>query len=257
MPKRSNLLSYPTARSEPFSVPAAPTRLTAWLGAHLPKTLKSLRPGAKRTEIRAVEKAIGRALPADVVESYCLHDGQSYSRAPGLVYGLELLPLRECLRVWRGRRSREEQSRAEGSDPARFDENCSSFPDKAVQTRYTCNAWFPLCDDEAGNHFGIDLEPGPAGTLGQVINFGRDEEKHCVLAWSWSQFLTDLADELEAGNHGVEPGNQWEGPRFDLLEPKVNHFLQASMPWSRAKLGQRRLSGADAQLWRKAGWRRT
>jgi cell wall assembly regulator SMI1 len=231
------------------SVPAAWARLTAWLGAHLPKTLKSLRPGAKGTEIRAVERVIGRALPEDVVECYCLHDGQRYGAAAGLVYGLELLPLRECLRVWRGRRSREETSAT-----SRFDENCRSFPHQAVQTRYTCSAWFPLSDDEAGNHLGIDLEPGPAGKSGQVINFGRDEERHCVWAFSWGRFLTDLADELEAGNHHLEPPTEWEPGRFNLLKPSVDRFLQASMPWSRAKLGMRRLTGPDSQLWREAGW---
>ena len=42
-------------------------------------------------------------------------------------------------------------------------------------------------------------DPGPSVVVGQVINFGRDQEQKFVLARSWAHFLEDVADELERG----------------------------------------------------------
>ena len=75
----------------------------------------------------------------------------------------------------------------------------------------------------------------------------HDDLFHIVLARSWSQFLTDLADELEAGNF-------W----LDLTDPKYPNLTPADAPasfhnvvlrWSRAKLGLRRLSREDQEIW--------
>jgi cell wall assembly regulator SMI1 len=63
--------------------------------------------------------------------------------------------------------------------------------------------WIPLHWDGNRNYLGIDLDPGPRGVVGQVINFGGDEHSKYVLATSWGRFLEDFADELEAGNFAI------------------------------------------------------
>ena len=57
----------------------------------------------------------------------------------------------------------------------------------------------PSLSDDEGNHIGVDLNPGPAGTVGQVINFGRDEEKKHVLFPCVVALVEWLAEAIEAG----------------------------------------------------------
>src|SRR5262249_39429588 len=67
-------------------------RIHTWLRQHAPAVLDSLRPGATEETLRAAEEAMGVKLPADVRQSYRIHDGQSageHGFAPGLIEGLE------------------------------------------------------------------------------------------------------------------------------------------------------------------------
>ena len=82
-------------------------------------------------------------------------------------------------------------------DNEEFSDGMQSFPEGAIQLDYINRGWIPLSRDGGGNHIGVDLSPGPKGTKGQVINFGRDEREKCVLAASWGEFLSDFADFLE------------------------------------------------------------
>lgn len=54
--------------------------------------------------------------------------------------------------------------------------------------------------DNSGEHLTIDLDPPPNGRRGQIIHLG-DVGPTKVLATSWSAFLTQLADDLEAGKY--------------------------------------------------------
>ena len=56
---------------------------------------------------------------------------------------------------------------------------------------------------------GLDFDPGPTGTYGQVINFGREEEQKAVLANSFSEFVQSFVKDLETGRALIEnKGNQ-------------------------------------------------
>jgi hypothetical protein len=64
----------------------------------------------------------------------------------------------------------------------------------------------------------MDSAPGPAGSVGQVINFGRDEKLKCVLAASWGEFLLSYARFLESGAlTQVHPEAKFWGDNFDPL----------------------------------------
>jgi hypothetical protein len=130
--------------------------------------------------------------------------------------------------------------------------NCSSFPVDYVRPVYFDRGWIPLTYDSGGNHIGVDLNPGPKGTRGQVIVFGRDDEFHTVLALSWGQFLTDLADELEASNFRLDLSDP-DYPDLKPDDPHTNHFHSIGIYWSRGKLGLRKLSAANEKLWKKWG----
>jgi hypothetical protein len=83
-------------------------------------------------------------------------------------------------------------------------------------------------------YFGLDLNPGLNGVVGQVVNFGRDEENKYVLATNWARFLADVADELEAGNFAVDPKRESE--EFQMIRPRRGTFMWNLKEWSAAKL---------------------
>lgn len=232
-----------------YSVRVAWERLKRWSAANMPRDDADDPPPASEKQLREVERAIGAELPEDVRESYRVYDGQF--GGCGIVYHLEVQPLRDCLHNWRTWVEGYEGA-LKDSTAADLGAHCSSFPDGYVRPVYFDRGWIPLTYDSGGNHIAVDLNPGPKGTRGQVIVFGRDDEFHTVLALSWGQFLTDLADELEAGNFRIDRSDP-DDPDLKPDDPHAKHFHSVGIYWSRGKLGLRRLSAANAKLWKKWG----
>jgi len=233
-------------------------RIEAWLDSHLPALISTLRPGVTKKDLKKFDRAIGRTLPEDVRESWLIHDGQGLppddydgheGTIPanlGLIFGQELIPLLDSdgalnshsqLDAWRfWEEFIENQERGlDGGLLAEFSSRVTSFPQGAIRRLHADRGWIPLVGmgAQTSNHVGIDLDPGPAGVVGQVINFGGDEGDKFVLASSWAQFLEDFADELEAGNYTIDMGREFE--EFLLRQPPGKLF-QNYEAWSRAKL---------------------
>lgn len=211
-------------------------RVLTWADAHVPSIRPSLRAGASVDQLRAVEEAIGAELPGDVQELYRRYDGQEDAVGShlGLVYGLTLLPVDEALGAWAS------WQRVLESDPG-LEEDCaefmSSFPPGAIEPRYGYRGWFPLTADGDGNHLGVDLLPGPAGTRGQVILFGRDEDEKPLVAHSATDFFGWYAAELERGNFRVELDDDEEPPVVELfgIRTPALHFHDAARELRRAR----------------------
>jgi cell wall assembly regulator SMI1 len=223
------------------------TRLKKWASLNLPKTIEHLNRPAAAAQIQEFENAIGARLPNEVREHFRVHNGQN--EGPGIVFGLPFLSLQDSLSNWKGWIDGYDSCIQDGSAAA-SDQLCSSFPSEFVRQAYFNKGWIPITYDSSGNHVGIDLDPGPKGTTGQVIIFGRDDEFHPVLARNWAQFLTDLADELERGNFRIDNADP-NYPAFNLGDPYKTHFHSVGMHWSRGKLGLRRLSKTDQAKWKK------
>ena len=165
-------------------------RLKVWLSANIPGVLETMNPGATDAEIVAYENAIERALPDDVRQWFRLHDGQDDDADGGLIFNLCPISLAESLHQWTAWLENEAMNSEIES---------TSLPAGAIQRLYTSRGWIPLTHDFGGNFLGVDLDPGPNGTVGQVINFGRDESTKCVAATSWAQFIEWIAAEYERG----------------------------------------------------------
>ena len=248
--------------SPPAPVAESWRRIEAWLGEHLPILKLSLRPGISGTDLERFEKIIGRSLPDDVRGSWMIHDGQrpipylpdalEYSvedddalLGKGAVFGSEVLPLldeKDCLssspslghwKFWSEMVGASERGEDDGMLDE-FSQECTSSPEGAIQRLHACRAWIPLVEMNDSNQIGIDLDPGPGGVVGQVINFGRDQEQKYVLARSWAHFLEDVADELERGNFVIteDKGNK----SFDMKEPHRGELWLNLKEWSEAKL---------------------
>lgn len=185
------------------SIENAWKRLEAWFAEHHPEPLEHLNPGADEAALRRYETATGHRLPPDVRRSFLIHDGEAQG-ATGVVFGLRLLPLSESLRQWQGWREVAPMFASE-ADREEYAGRAGSLPEGAIKAEYTNPAWLPLTEDGGGNHLGADLDPGPAGTGGQIITFGRDEELKAVAARDWTTFLHGLADLLQSGNYSISP----------------------------------------------------
>ncbi|GMG19082.1 unnamed protein product [Ambrosiozyma monospora] len=73
-----------------------------------------------------------------------------------------------------------------------------SIPPEFIQLSYANSGWVPLVTDYTGNHIGVDIAPGPKGTIGQVIIFGRDYDTKYVIASNWGEFLFQFVQDLKS-----------------------------------------------------------
>lgn len=175
------------------------TRFERFLADHLPVLAADLAPPAAPADLDALAEATGLDLQGALAPLYDRHDGQT-SPVPGLFFGLRFLPLAEAANEW---------SRWTGmihDDPALLaDIAVTSRPDGAVLPAYFSPAWMPFATDGAGNGLAVDLDPGSAGTAGQVVSFGADESVRRVLAPSAGAFIDWCADACESGLATVAP----------------------------------------------------
>ncbi|OWK45110.1 hypothetical protein FRUB_01441 [Fimbriiglobus ruber] len=86
---------------------------------------------------------------------------------------------------------------------AEYREDITSVPTGVIQPDYANPGWIPLTKAASASHLAADLAPGPTGSAGQIINFGRDEWEKWVLAASWGEFLHSYAKFLESDDFRV------------------------------------------------------
>lgn len=170
-------------------------RIRAWCDDEYPELGDTLNYPPLEEEVIAFEEAIGQQLPSDLRESYFLVNGQetdSTSLPTGLFFGVALMPLEEALTEW-------EIWRNVSQEYGQAFENQTSRPLGAIKEGYANSAWIPLCKDFVGNNIALDMDPGPKGTRGQIISFGRDQDTKYVIAPNWRSFLARFVFDLEAG----------------------------------------------------------
>jgi cell wall assembly regulator SMI1 len=95
-----------------------------------------------------------------------------------------------------------------------FDDEISftSTPEHTIKKKYLNHKWIPVFSDYGGNFIGIDLDPDKKGKKGQIINFGRDEEKMFVIADDLEHFFDLIIYEfnknegqsLKSKNHFID-----------------------------------------------------
>jgi cell wall assembly regulator SMI1 len=168
-------------------------RIHSWLGQHAPAVLASLNAGATEEQLGAAEKALGVTFPADVRETYRLHDGQG-DDSPVFLYGREWLSLERMLDEWRVWKDL--------LDGGEFEGNTVNAP-AGVQAVWWHPAWIPLTYNGGGDHHCLDLAPAPGGKVGQVVSMWHDYDDRSRLAWSFAEWLEAFADHLEEGRWHV------------------------------------------------------
>lgn len=198
-------------------------RLERWLAAHRPAILDNLQPPASDDELAALRARIGAELPPSFVRLYRWRNGQRNLRVGGPFYGLAFLSIADVIDQWKSWKSVIEE------DPGLNEDTfTSSAVPGVVKELYANPLWIPFAYDWGGNHIGIDLDPGPNGRVGQVINFGRDEDAKYVLGQTVDDFLERIVAELEAGNFVLAEDT---GEDFETKHPPTKHFLDSAREW--------------------------
>lgn len=204
---------------------AAWPRLERWLDLHLREVLTDLAPGCSDDALRDFEQLVERPLPDPLRAFYRGHDGQAGDAPAGLFYGMTFLSLQGAAEHWKEWQALRDRCCAE--ETAGLNEYATSVPADTIATVYSDPGWIPVAHDYGGNYLGVDLAPGPAGTVGQVINFGRDEDRKFVLAPSFDAFVERLLAELESGNFHIQVEDDG-GRSFNVKTPRSGHFLDAA-----------------------------
>lgn len=165
-----------------------------WMKRECPVLLPTLNPPASQSDLVALEKAVGAALPDDFKASYRIHNGSA--RWPGPIIGVPMLSTTDIQRVW-------SKLQAVAKDWREMLPIQASFKKGAIREDAVNPKWIPFLGPDEDNYVGLDFDPGPAGSKGQIINFGADEfkydSKRYVLAPSFGAFLNLVADLMNEG----------------------------------------------------------
>lgn len=195
--------------------------IKALLANEYPELNASLNPPATEADISRLETTTGLIIPDELKQLYRLHNGESGNA--GLFFGLPFISIDEALAEWKA---------LEGlaGSTASMDSNIISVPANHIKEQYINTRYIPISKDYGGNYIGIDLDPGPDGVSGQVINFGRDEDTRFVIAPSLAGFMDFILHNIKNGNYRFEINGDEEDeePRsFLIKEPANSHFLDA------------------------------
>ncbi|MGE6259952.1 SMI1/KNR4 family protein [Heyndrickxia sporothermodurans] len=225
-----------------------------------------LNPPATEYEIQLIEEQMNIKFSSDLRQLYLTHNGEN-EMGPGLFFGLPFLSLNDLLQEWKIWSELEEEYAFEGDS--------FSIPTGYIKERYINRYWIPISKDFGGNNLGIDLDPDNGGKIGQLINFGRDEEVKFVIANQLNDLLQFIIETIEEGNYTIhrdEDYTYWSYGRnknihfMDVLhsldlpvlnpikssftkEDVINWFEQLDTKWKH--LVQKKASNPDAFVKKK------
>ena len=141
-------------------------------------------------EINGLEKGQNYfKLPADLQEIYRLSNG-----GEKLFFGLNLLSTTEIFQhhlFW------EDNLKGQVSGD-NVSGNYTVKPEKSIKPEYVNLKRMPFANDGTLNFFNIDNDPGEAGTIGQIINSGRDEYDLVVMANNITEFVRKVLLRIES-----------------------------------------------------------
>lgn len=167
----------------------------AWYAEHVPAIHATLRPGASDAELDALEQHTGLTLPEAFRTLYRWHNGQHW-RDRGM-FGLSFMALEQVVNYW------DIWADINLTLPEMNDEISSiSHPEGTIVPRYCSPYWLGFLS-MGPDFIGLDFNPDVEGVQGQIITFGRNEERKYVLAPSLDSFLREYWARLESDRVSV------------------------------------------------------
>lgn len=207
-------------RAEQDRVEAAWTTIEAWYAEQGASHL--LHPPAGPDQVAAVEAALDVTLPEPWRASLLRHDGTDEGGWPTG----ELLSTQRIVdetNVWR-----------KLLDGGTFEDSASDRGDdgEALAPGWWNRGWICLDADGAGNGAAVDLEPGPEGSVGQVIDMDHEVGPSGPMADDVAAYLERVVDSLdgyrlvdgeyleEVDDDGGDSGGR-AGPMLRMVRPGI------------------------------------
>jgi len=182
-----------------------------WLKIHLPDAYQSLNVPASSADFDNFKTASGYDFPEKLKRLYAINNGQDPDCMIGLWWGLSFIPIEDML-----------QYHINKSEAIDMSDQDRSFPSRSIKLQHTNPLWIPFAEDGSFNYLAVDLDPDVNGTVGQVINYGRDERDKCVIATDIEQFLLFMTEEIEKGNYTIETDGRFGDIIFNY---KSSHLI--------------------------------
>ena len=152
--------------------------------------------GVSEKEWNRYASQFGFDLPEKMKELYSLCNGDNDTFIAGSILGMKFLSIEQVYSEWKIQN--EVISSLSTTDLQKLNEHCTSIEPGKIKCQCMNTLWIPIADDSGGNYIGIDLDPDDHGTVGQIINFGRDENEKIVIASSLHEFIVLIADIIES-----------------------------------------------------------
>lgn len=157
---------------------------------------KNLNKGATDEQIKMAEQILGFPFPSELAQLFKCNNGNAINSKEnvylGAILGLQFIPLDVLIRTW--------SEWCEFTDEKGLDAYCTSIYNGQIKCLYANKRWIPFASDGWGNHIGIDLDPDVNGTVGQVVNFGSDENNKLVFAKNLNSFLELMIDIIKSSD---------------------------------------------------------
>jgi cell wall assembly regulator SMI1 len=187
----------PKHPAKPGPVASSWNRIDMWIKQHAPQW-KPLKKGASAEQLASAEKKFGFRLPADLRDSYRVHNG---SRDDAQIFpcpddiSYSLMSFAEVVQDWKMMNELLEASDFE-------DRHAKS--DQGVRNDWWNTGWVPFASNGGGDYFCVDLAPAVGGKKGQVITVNHESGEHKVLAPSFREWLYRFANDLEDGKFSFD-----------------------------------------------------
>jgi len=183
---------------------------TSWLAVNAPEAFGNLAPGATAHELKALADAIGPPPPDDLIALLRLNNGQRDPCGCCVLPGLEFLSAARITEEWQQWHEFREGETADGLES--LDDYARAL-DPGVLDKYTHAGWVPAFKDgDRADYIGFDMTPVEGGTVGQVINFGRDEDKHFIAFPGLVGLLAFWVALVQKGDCHVQPADPPDQP---------------------------------------------
>lgn len=113
---------------------------------------------------------------------------------PLIILGCQWLPLSRVVDLWRQHRDVAAGLSDEVGLPI------APTPEMKVRDAMWLDPlWIPVGEARSGFFSAVDLHPGPAGTVGQLIQTATGDDAQCVAATSFTDYIERLVVALEEG----------------------------------------------------------
>lgn len=186
-------------------------QLATAIEKHRPDYLKKLNRGVTPAEIKKAEAAMGRAIPAPLLELLRWRNGQPEKqviRGPYFMNQSRLIPAKDIAAI-----TIEMDGLLKAGD----------FEGKVD---WWHPGWVPFLADAEDNYLCIDLVGAFGGTPGQILEFNHDGTSREIVAPDFDSWLRAFAGSLEAG--------LWEETDWGVFETTdedaLTAFLEKALP---------------------------